>query len=230
MVPLAISIVPAVQADAGEAPAPAVETDLVNPQEGAEGTLTYVWPPYVVGYYYLRGKFTVYDWAGNKVEEWRDEWLHIMCQDTGVWFPEHLLQHEWKAPAYPAPGQTPIGIMPSSEDITSPQIKLPQASCGAWHGGYVGSMLVDDKLKVKNKPRLSLYYYDDYGSQFLDYPTHEFATEILNAYVKVDRKTGAVKSIKGTLQGWGLHDPPLADGSASWNQYEFKFNGKWVCY
>jgi hypothetical protein len=239
MVPLAISIVPAVQADAGEAQEQAVQAELEG-QPGA--TLYYYYPPLFYEYYYCKGTLNVYDWLGNKIARYRDGWLYFWCQDTDI---GHYVEFYWSAPAYPAPGQTPVGKLPpggipspptgpnkiigsirpppdKNATPTLPQIKSPTAPCvGA--NGYVGLTLINDKYKCKNKPRLSSFYW---AGTWYDYPTSNFEHYTLNAQVKkVDYTMWTAEKIKGIVEGWGQYPPTLTiDGSPSVVQYEMKFN------
>jgi hypothetical protein len=216
IIPLAISIAPAVRADSGEPPAPPAKADSTEPQGGAEATLYYWSPPDMGGYYYMKGKCIGYDWKGDKVAVWVDGWMHIDCQAG------HKVELYWNAPAASEPGMAPIGFMPQSENTMSPQMEPPGISCPSANG-YVGCRQYTwnantATAKYKNKPRLSMSWVTG------TYGAVNYQTGTLNARVKLDSKTGAVKSIKGIVEGWALWSPYVSfDSSFSWVQYEFKF-------
>jgi hypothetical protein len=87
--------------------------------------------------------------------------------------------------------------------------------------GYVGPFVRDARERIDNTPRLSLLV--EHG-EYCQYPADSYATYIINASVKADKKTGAVKSIiKGHILGWGEFDPALDDSSSSRGQFEGRF-------
>jgi hypothetical protein len=86
--------------------------------------------------------------------------------------------------------------------------------------GYVGPFVRDAKDKIKNTPRLSLKL--EIG-EYCQYPDETYVTYILNAAIKWDKKKDAVKSIKGTINGWGEFGPAFDDGGPSVGQFEGKF-------
>ncbi len=85
--------------------------------------------------------------------------------------------------------------------------------------GYVGSFYRVDG-KVKNTPRISLLF--EVGD-YCRYPSSPYVTYVLNAKVKWDRKLDTVKSIKGTIYGWGEWGDELEDNSPTMGQFEGKF-------
>jgi hypothetical protein len=86
--------------------------------------------------------------------------------------------------------------------------------------GYVGPFVRDAKLKIKNTPRLSLVL--EVG-EYCKYPDKKYVTYILNAAIKMDKKTEKVKSMKGTINGWGEYSTAFDDESPSQGQFEGKF-------
>lgn len=86
--------------------------------------------------------------------------------------------------------------------------------------GYVGPLVRVDG-RVQNTPRLSLVI--GRGT----YPfTGSYVTYVLNGKIKWDRKQNTVKSIKGTIYGWGEWGDALEDGSAKMGQFEGKFTAQ----
>lgn len=87
--------------------------------------------------------------------------------------------------------------------------------------GYVGPFVRDARDKIKNKPRLSLMA--EFG-EYCEYPSTKYATYVLNASITVDKKTQKVKSIKGSINGWGEFGAEFTDvGGPSQGQFEGKF-------
>jgi hypothetical protein len=89
--------------------------------------------------------------------------------------------------------------------------------------GYFGPFFRDVKKgKIKNTPRLSLLL--KLGTYCI-YPDDTYAAYIINAKVKMDKKTETVKSIKGTINGWGEFggDDPNEAGAPNLGQFEGKF-------
>jgi hypothetical protein len=197
--PLAFAIAPAVQADPEE------------PQ--GEAKTTYIGPPTVVGWYYMKGTFTEYDWTGNKRWQGNEGWFHVYCQANNL--VQILI---YMGGGFGA--TSPQRVSPKTEQ-TPPQMEPPGVAC-AGANGYVGSRLRDNaNLKVKNKPGLSCLW------QLGTYPNNGFQYWMLNASIKLDSKTPyAVKSIKGTINGWGFWTPYNSDGSFSHYRIVGKFTAK----
>jgi hypothetical protein len=88
--------------------------------------------------------------------------------------------------------------------------------------GYVGPFVRDLKNdKIKNTPRLSLVL--ELG-EYCKYPSPTYVTYIINATVKMDKKTEKVKSMKGTINGWGEYGTAFTDVvGPSQGQFEGKF-------
>jgi beta-glucanase (GH16 family) len=86
--------------------------------------------------------------------------------------------------------------------------------------GYVGSFVRNAKGKVKNTPRLSLLLE---SGTYCTYPSNTYVTYILNGKIKWDKKTDKVKSIKGTINGWGEFGTDPGDGNPPLGQFEGKF-------
>jgi len=88
--------------------------------------------------------------------------------------------------------------------------------------GYVGPFVRIDG-KVKNTPRVSLLL--EVGG-YCQYPTTKYVTYVLNGKIKWDKKLNKVKSIKGTISGWGEYGPCgwcLLPITPSQGQFEGKF-------
>jgi hypothetical protein len=149
--------------------------------------------PDVVDDYPIKSSIKFFDWKCNKWIVVKSGTLHI----TG--------QAEHKIKGYFEPG-TPIEGWP----------ELVSAK------GYVGPFVRDAKDKIKNTPRLSLRL--EIG-EYCQYPDETYVTYILNAKIKVDKKTDPplVKSIKGTINGWGEFGTAFDDGGPSVGQFEGKF-------
>jgi hypothetical protein len=150
--------------------------------------------PFVLGDYFIKSSIKFYDWECNKSIVVQSGILHV------TWQNENKIQGYWE----------PI-----------PAIEGWPALSPMW--GYVGPFYRDDKGKIKNTPRLSLLL--ELGA-YCEYPSYTYVTYILNAKVKVDKKTEPplVKSIKGTINGWGEWGAPFSDNTSSLGQFEGKFN------
>ena len=152
--------------------------------------------PDVVGDYPIKGSIKFFDWKCNKSSiVVKSGTLHITYQDE---------EDMHKIEGYFEPG-TPIEGWPELVPVK----------------GYVGPFVRDLKNdKIKNTPRLSLML--ELG-EYCQYPNKTYVTYILNAAVKMDKKTEKVKSIKGTINGWGEWGPAFDDESPSLGQFEGKF-------
>ena len=87
--------------------------------------------------------------------------------------------------------------------------------------GYVGPLVRIDG-KVKNTPRLSLLLE---AGEYCKYPDGSYVTYVLNSKIKWDKKLDKVKSIKGSIYGWGEWGAPDPDepGAPLMGQFEGKF-------
>jgi hypothetical protein len=150
--------------------------------------------PNVLGDYPIKGSIKFYDWKCNKSIVVQSGILHV------TWQADNKIEGYWQ----PIPA---IDGWPA----LSPEFV-----------GYVGPFYRDDKGKIKNTPRLSLLWE---GGTYCAYPDEPYVTYILNAKVKVDRKTEPplVKSIKGSINGWGEWGAPFSDNTSSLGQFEGKF-------
>jgi sugar lactone lactonase YvrE len=147
--------------------------------------------PDVVGNYSTKASIKFFDWKCNKGTPVQSGTLHITSQDG------HKIE------GYFEPGVTIAG-WPSPVPVN----------------GYVGPFQRDAKLKIKNKPRLSLVA--ELG-EYCKYPSPTYVTYVINATIKMDKKTELVKSMKCTINGWGEFSTAFDDGSASVGQFEGKF-------
>jgi hypothetical protein len=151
--------------------------------------------PGVEGTYPIKGSIKFFDWKCNKSSiVVKSGTLHITYQDE---------EDMHKIEGYFEPG-TPIEGWPELVPVK----------------GYVGPFVRDAKLKIKNTPRLSLLL--ELG-EYCKYPDKKYVTYILNATIKMDKKTELVKSMKGTINGWGEWGPAFDDESPSLGQFEGKF-------
>jgi hypothetical protein len=130
IIPLAITIAPAVRADSGEPPAPTVKADSAEPQGGAEVVALEYWhcpimlpwtSPYTgvvtSGFYYAKGKWKIYDWEGNKVPLPNDAIIAIPCQPMVSGFCDHKVEVYVIPTWILEPGMPQIGILPPKEII-----------------------------------------------------------------------------------------------------------------
>ena len=163
--------------------APAVKAEGEEPQEDAGVTASL--PPDLIGatdgWYYWKGKKTHYTMDGDKVLQYRTGWLHISCQDVN-----NLEVTAWYGVTTAVPGMGFPGATQQIEQTLLPGTEPQGGGCVV--NGFVGNMIMNDQGKYKNKPRLFAWY------SFFGYHS-------LEARVKLDSKTGEVKSIKGTFQG-----------------------------
>jgi len=113
------------------------------------------------------------------------------------------------------------GVKPQMGQIPPPEMEQPEPglSCPYDYNGYVGPNYVNDKGRVKNKPRLSMWWT---AGEYCTYPSPGFTIGTLNAKIKID-KDGHVKSIKGTMQAWWEAGSAFDDGSPMLGQFEGKF-------
>jgi hypothetical protein len=202
------------------------------------------------GIYYAKGKWKIYDWAGNKVPVINDALIWIPCQrmvsgfydhevevyviplfvlypdmpQAGILPPKELLQQIIS-------GKVPSSCMPvpPGENGTPPQTeKQPGYACPTiFYNGYVGltqyTQIGTKPPKYKNKPRLSALYFTGTYGNYAD----PFWTVTLNAEIKLLNKVFSdrtPKSMKGIVVGWSQSPPLLSwDWSPAWAQMEFKF-------
>jgi hypothetical protein len=149
--------------------------------------------PGVEGTYPTKGYIRFYDWKGNRWTIVQTGTLHITSQDV------HKIAGYWE---------------PGVELGWSDNISVK---------GYVGSLVRNDRGKIKNSPRLSLVA--ELGT-YCTYPSDTYATYILNAKVKMDRKTELVRSIRATINGWGEWGCAFSDNTSSLGQFEGRFTAK----
>lgn len=206
IIPMALAVVPAVKA--GEEPS-VDQADLTH-------SYTYDGVPALTGWYTMMGRFTYYDWTGNKVEAGRKGYLHFSCQDG------HKVTMDWFVES--SSTQIVMGSQAESQRIAQIPPPAEQLNLCASPNGYVGSELKDDHNRVKNKPRLSMHWE---AGAYGQYPPVEYWTGCLNAQITIDNKTGWPKSIKGNILGWGEVAPSFpGTNDPSRAQFEGKFTAK----
>jgi hypothetical protein len=147
--------------------------------------------PPVVGNYSIKGSIKFFDWKCNKWLVVQSGTLHITEQDG------HKIKGYWEP-----------GVVIDGWPVAVPV------------NGYVGGFTRDDKLKVKNKPRLSLVA--KLGT-YCEYPSSTYATYIINGAIEWNNKTAKVKSIRCTINGWGEFSTAFNDASPSQGQFQGKF-------
>lgn len=148
--------------------------------------------PEIAGNYQVKCNLKIYDWMGNKVQAVTEGYWEIQQ----YYFPGGCPQPK-AACAFTIRGLPPEWGLGAEIKLQSPN-------------SYIGPFeRKSTSGTITNKPRFSQW--GDKGA-FCNYdgtPSTYYTTWVINAVVKVDRKTGQVKSIKGTINGWGEFGPQM---------------------
>jgi hypothetical protein len=149
--------------------------------------------PVVEGKYTVKCNIKFYDWTCNKAFIIKEAYWTIK-QDfdpSTLWGPKIVC---WF---------TLMGIPEVYELEKELELESPK--------GYVGPFVRNPQGRITNQPRLSQWGDDgDFCFYSSDPENAHYGTWVINAKVKWDSKNNRVKSIKGSIYGWGeFGNPPI---------------------
>ncbi len=148
--------------------------------------------PEINGNYQAQCNLKMYDWKGNKVQAVTEGYLEIQQEYFGGGCPEPKAACAFTIKGLPL--EWGLGT------------EIRFVSFNSYIGPFERKSASGT---ITNKPRFSQW--GDEGT-FCNYdgtPSTYYGTWVINAVVKVDRKTGEVTSIKGTIYGWGEFGPKM---------------------
>jgi hypothetical protein len=179
----------AIPAPAGGAAEPAAPLPLWTEWDG----------PTVLGVYTVKCNIKFYDWTCQKAFIIKEAEWEIKQEELGLGYgPKIMCMFTLKG-------------IPEGWGLPSPLYYWVSVV------GYVGPFVRNPQDRITNSPRLSHWVGEGTFCEYSNNPIKRYETWVINAKVKVDRKTGNVKSIKGSIYGWGEFGypipPPVAPGA-----------------